>query len=233
MKPAAAPSARSRRYRTQRPLEPAFYDRDAEVVARELLGAVLECRTPHGVASGRIVETEAYLGPHDPACHAAAGLTARNRCLFGAPGTAYVYFIYGMHWCVNAVTREEGYGSAVLIRALEPVGGVTLMRSRRGVTPARELTNGPAKLCDALGIDRRFDGVRLDRGLLRILATASQVPDALVGVSARVGIRRAADWPLRFFETGNPYVSRAPVAAGRPGQRGRASGHSRTATSSR
>jgi DNA-3-methyladenine glycosylase len=232
VKPAAAPSSRTRRSRTQRPLEPAFYGRDAEVVARELLGAVLECRTPDGVASGRIVETEAYLGPHDPACHAAAGLTARNRCLFGAPGTAYVYFIYGMHWCVNAVTREQGYGSAVLIRALEPVAGETLMRSRRGVGQARELTNGPAKLCDALGIDRRFDGVRLDRGPLRILA-AAPVPDALVGVSARVGIRKAADWPLRFYEAGNPYVSRAPGAAGRPGQRGRALGHSRTATSSR
>ena len=232
MKPVAAPSSRSRRSRSQRPLEPAFYDRDAEVVARELLGAILECRTPDGVASGRIVETEAYLGPHDPACHAAAGLTARNRCLFGAPGTAYVYFIYGMHWCVNAVTREAGFGSAVLIRALEPLAGETLMQARRGVTQARELTNGPAKLCDALAIDRRFDGARLDRGPLRILAAAA-VADAGVGVSARVGIRKAADWPLRFFEVGNSYVSRAPVATGRPGPRGRALDRSRTPTSSR
>jgi DNA-3-methyladenine glycosylase len=232
VKSAAAPSVRARRSRLPRPLEPAFYVRDAEAVARELLGAVLECRTKDGVASGRIVETEAYLGPHDPACHAAAGLTARNRCLFGAPGTAYVYFIYGMHWCVNAVTREEGYGSAVLIRALEPLTGVTLMQARRGVTHARELTNGPAKLCDALGIDRRFDGARLDRGPLRILA-ATPVAEALVGVSARVGIRKAADWPLRFFEVGNPYVSRAPVAPGRPGRRRRALGRPRAATSSR
>jgi DNA-3-methyladenine glycosylase len=184
------------------------------------------------VASGRIVETEAYLGPHDPACHAAAGLTARNRCLFGAPGTAYVYFIYGMHWCMNAVTREAGYGSAVLIRALEPLAGVTLMEARRSVTQARELTNGPAKLCEALAIDRHFDGTRLDRGPLRILA-AAPVPAARVGVSARVGIRKAADWPLRFFEIGNSYVSRAPAATGRPGRRGRALGRPPKPTSSR
>jgi DNA-3-methyladenine glycosylase len=213
----AAP--RARRFRRGSPLPPAFYDRAKEIVARELLGAVLERRSPEGVAAGRIVETEAYLGPDDPACHAAAGLTKRNEALFGPPGTAYIYFIYGMHWCVNAVTRERGHGSAVLIRALEPLQGVSLMRARRGSVPEAELTNGPAKLCDALAIDRSLDGARLDRGPLRILS-GEVLPDARVGVSARIGITLAADWPLRFYETQNPYVSRARVGAP-PGRRRR------------
>lgn len=192
-------------------LPPSFYDRDADVVARELLGGVLQCRTPEGVASGRIVETEAYLGPHDPACHAAVGETNRNRSLFGPPGRAYVYFIYGMHWCVNAVTRESGFGSAVLIRALEPLDGIALMRERRGVHRAVDLTNGPAKLCEALGIDRRHDGARLDRGPLRILA-GTRPPDSAIIATPRIGITKAADWPLRFHERDNPYVSRARAA---------------------
>ena len=201
---------RARRLAARRPLPPVFYDRATEIVARELLGAVLECRTAEGVASGRIVETEAYLGPHDPACHAAAGMTTRNRCLFGPPGRAYVYFIYGMHWCVNAVTRERGHGSAVLIRALEPLGRLALMRERRGGVSDRDLANGPAKLCEALGIDGGFDGARLDRGPLRILR-GERVPDDEIAVSPRIGIRKAADWPLRYFVIGSAYVSRHRV----------------------
>jgi DNA-3-methyladenine glycosylase len=199
-----APAARAR---LAAPLRPAFYDRPTEIVARELLGAILECRLPDGVARGRIVETEAYLGPHDPACHAAAGLTARNRCLFGPPGTAYVYFIYGMHWCVNAVTREEGFGSAVLIRALEPLSGLAAMRRRRAVASASELANGPGKLCEALGIDRRFNGKALNRGALRILG-GIRLPEAQIAVSPRVGIRKAAEWPLRFYVRDSRCVSR-------------------------
>lgn len=219
MRDHAAPTE-ARRGAAGRPLAPGFYDRAADVVARELLGAVLECRSPEGLARGRIVETEAYLGPHDPACHAAAGLTDRNRALFGPPGTAYVYFIYGVHWCVNAVTREAGFGSAVLIRALEPLAGVALMQRRRGVERLTELASGPAKLCCALGIDRRFDGVRLDRGPLRILAGAP-LPASRVAVSARIGIVKAADWPLRFFEADNPHVSRMPRAPVRSGRTAR------------
>jgi DNA-3-methyladenine glycosylase len=191
----------------RRPLPPDFYDRATEVVARDLLGAVLEHRTTEGVVRGRIVETEAYLGPHDPACHAAAGLTARTRTLHGPPGTAYVYFIYGMHWCFNAVTREQGHGSAVLIRAVEPLTGLELMRRRRRVDGDVSLTSGPARLCDAFDITRDQDGVRLDRGPLRILQ-GIDVPDEDVVISPRIGIRKAADWPLRFHIRGNRFVSR-------------------------
>lgn len=189
------------------PLPPSFYDRATEAVARDLLGAVLEHRTAEGTVRGRIVETEAYLGPHDPACHAAAGLTARTRTLHGSPGTAYVYFIYGMHWCFNAVTREAGHGSAVLVRALEPLSGLELMRRRRRVERDADLTSGPARLCDALSITREQDGVRLDRGSLRILCGAD-VPDEDVMITPRIGIRKAADWPLRFFVRANRFVSR-------------------------
>jgi DNA-3-methyladenine glycosylase len=193
------------------PLPIAFYDRDPAVVSRELLGAVLSCETPEGIARGRIVETEAYLGPHDPACHAAAGLTARTRHLHGPPGHAYVYFIYGVHWCFNAVTMPEGVGSAVLVRALEPIDGIDLMRMRR--PRARrdvDLTNGPGKLCAALGIDGTMDGLPLQRPPLTI-NEAPQLPDDRVLVSARIGITKAADWPLRFFERDNPYVSKTPA----------------------
>jgi DNA-3-methyladenine glycosylase len=190
-----------------RPLPPDFYDRATEDVARDLLGAVLEHRTAEGVVRGRIVETEAYLGPHDPACHAVAGLTARTRTLHGPPGTAYVYFIYGMHWCFNAVTREQGHGSAVLVRAVEPLSGLELMRRRRGVAGDVSLTSGPARLCDAFAITRDQDGVRLDRGPLRILH-GIDVPDEDVVISPRIGIRKATDWPLRFHVRNNQFVSR-------------------------
>lgn len=210
MRRGAAPAAWARRRTTAPPLPQAFYDRDPEVVARELLGAVMLCRTPEGLAGGRIVETEAYLGPHDPACHAAAGLTARNRALFGPPGHAYVYLIYGMHWCVNAVTREEGFGSAVLIRALEPLVGIDLMRARRRMDREIDLVSGPGKLCQALGIDRRLDGVSLDSKALRIVE-GSKVATTEIAVSPRIGIVKAADWPLRFYVRGNPHVSRARI----------------------
>jgi DNA-3-methyladenine glycosylase len=208
--PGAALAARRRGSGAALPAR--FFARDTEFVARELLGCILECRSADGgVASGRIVETEAYLGEHDAACHAAAGYTARTAPLYGAPGTAYVYFVYGMHWCVNAVTRRRGLPSAVLIRALEPVRGIELMRGRRRHPRRdRDLTNGPAKVCEALGIDARYNGVSLQRGALVIRAGA-RVPDGQVLVTPRIGIRKAADWPLRFLVADNAWVSRTPA----------------------
>ncbi|HWH53263.1 MAG TPA: DNA-3-methyladenine glycosylase [Gemmatimonadaceae bacterium] len=201
---------RARRSRPA-PLPRDFYDRPTEQVARELLGAILECRTRDGVAAGRIVETEAYIGEHDLACHATAGRTARTAPLYGAPGIAYVYFIYGMYWCFNAVTRAEGAPSAVLIRAVEPVRGVELMRVRR--PRARrdfDLTNGPGKLCLALGISGEHNWHPLDEPPL-VIRPGAPVRDREVIVSPRIGITQSADWPLRWFIAGNPFVSKTPA----------------------
>lgn len=204
----AARSARRSRFGA--PLPASFYDRDTEAVSRELLGTILISETADGVTAGRIVETEAYLGEHDPACHAAAGRTARTECLYGPPGTAYVYFIYGAHWCFNAVTRAAGLPSAVLVRALEPVEGVELMRERRRhPRNDRDLTNGPGKLCAALGITGALNGVPLDAPPLMI-SRGVRVSDAEVSITPRIGITRAAEWPLRWIVTDNPYVSRMP-----------------------
>ena len=208
MPPNAAP--RARRSRFGAPLPTSFFDRPTERVARDLLGAVLACRANGIVTVGRVVEVEAYLGPDDPACHAAVGITARNRHLHGPPGTAYVYRIYGMHWCVNAVTREVGHGSAVLIRALEVVHGIEIARERRrGVVRECDLANGPGKLCQALGITGAHDGLRLDRGSLQLLH-GTLVRDDDVVVSPRIGISKATGWPLRYFVRNSASVSRPP-----------------------
>ena len=201
----AAP--RARRSRLAPPLPKSFYDRDTELVARDLLGAIIECRTPEGIAAGRIVETEAYLGEHDLACHAAVGRTARTAPLYGPPGIAYVYFIYGMHWCFNAVTRAEHEPSAVLVRAVEPVTGLELMRRRRPhARRDTDLTNGPGKLCLALGIDGRQNWNPLHRPPLLIRA-GEAVADSEVEVTPRIGITKAAEWPLRWVVRDNAYVS--------------------------
>ena len=213
MTPNAAP--RARRSRLGSPLPATFYNRDTEIVARELLGAVLEVHSPDGVTSGRIVETEAYLGEHDLACHAAAGRTARTEPLYGKPGIAYVYFIYGMYWCFNAVTRAENEPSAVLVRAVEPVEGIAIMHRRR--PRARrdiDLTNGPGKLCLALGIGREENGARLDRPPILIRA-GDPVADAEVVVTPRIGITQSADWPLRYFIKDNEFVSKTPAGFSR------------------
>ena len=189
-----------------------FYDRDTEIVSRELLGAFLECDTDEGRASGVIVETEAYIGEHDAACHAASGRTRRTEPLYGPAGNAYVYFIYGMHWCINAVTRAEGLPSAVLIRALEPLEGLELMRLRRSRARSdRDLTNGPGKLCAALGVDSRMNGLSLQRRPV-VIRAGEPVSDDDVEVTPRIGISVAAEWPLRYFVRDNPFVSRAPAS---------------------
>jgi DNA-3-methyladenine glycosylase len=204
----AAPTAR--RSRLGAPLPARFYDRATELVARDLLGTVMECTTAEGITRARIVETEAYLGPDDPACHAAAGLTARTQHLFGPPGRAYVYFIYGMYWCFNAVTRERGHGAAVLVRAVHPLAGVELMRRRRPkVRTDRDLTNGPGKLCLAMGIVGTMSGASLRDGPV-VIRAGEAVADDDVDATPRVGITQAADWPLRYLVRGDPFVSTTP-----------------------
>lgn len=184
-----------------------FYARPTEVVARELLGKVLVRRTRHGVVSGRIVETEAYLGANDRAAHAWHGLTPRTRVLFGPPGRAYVYLIYGMYECLNIVAEPEGIAGCVLIRALEPLEGLEAMRRRRpGARRVEDLANGPGKLTLALGITRRHNGADLTRGPLLVRDSLFKCSFE-TGVSSRIGITHCADWPLRFFVLGNRFVS--------------------------
>jgi DNA-3-methyladenine glycosylase len=203
-------AARNARRRTPGAVLPAsFYARDTEVVARELLGCIVESHGPRGVVSGRIVETEAYVGEHDPACHAAAGRTPRTDPLYGPPGTAYVYFCYGTHWLLNAVTRPEGLPSAVLIRALEPLEGIATMRSRRRAARRdTDLASGPGKICAALGLDGRHNRLSL-KGPQLLIRRGHQYADHEVVVGPRVGIREAVDWPLRWCVAEHPCVSRA------------------------
>ncbi|HMI49345.1 MAG TPA: DNA-3-methyladenine glycosylase [Gemmatimonadaceae bacterium] len=193
-------------------LPASFYERETEIVAREMLGTVLECETEQGTASGIIVETEAYIGEHDLACHAAVGRTARTEPLYGPPGIAYVYFIYGMYWCVNAVTRASGLPSAVLVRALEPLDGIALMHKRRPrITHSADLTNGPGKLCTALGITGSLNGKSLRRKPIMI-REGERVSDDQVEITARIGITRSADWPLRWIVRGNRFVSKGKLS---------------------
>jgi DNA-3-methyladenine glycosylase len=201
-----APTAR------RRPLDRSFYARDTEQVARDLLGMILVSTVDNMRVEGRIVETEAYVGPHDPASHAAEriGRTRRNTTMFGAPGTAYVYRIYGVHWCLNAVTMEEEYPAAVLIRALEPLRGLPTMRRRRwqgGTASDRLIASGPGKLAAALGITGDLDGHDLRKPPLYILP-GDPVGDRDVMVGPRIGITRAADWDLRYCIRNSPWVSR-------------------------
>ena len=185
----------------------AFFARPVEVVARELLGARLVSTVGRVLTAGVIVETEAYCGREDPASHAATrvGRTARNAAMFGPSGRAYVYRSYGMHWCVNVVTGWEGDPQAVLLRALDPLAGEEEMVRRRGRVEA--LASGPGRLCRALGITGVLYGHDLRQPPLEV-RVGWTVPDSQVVVSGRIGVRAAADRPLRFFVHGSPGVSR-------------------------
>ncbi len=185
-------------------LDRKFYARPATEVARDCLGKILV----HGTAAGRIVEVEAYLGVEDRAAHAWRGVTNRTRVIFGPPGHAYVYFIYGMYECLNFVAEPEGNAGCVLIRALEPLAGLPLMRRRRPTAKGIEdLANGPGKLTLAMGITRGLNGADLVRGSLQVRRLRRE--DAFdVQVTPRIGIRHCADWPLRFLIDGNRFVSR-------------------------
>jgi DNA-3-methyladenine glycosylase len=198
-----------------RPLRRGFYDRDVVTVARELLGTCLLRMTEAGLVAGRIVEAEAYLAADDPANHASRGQSRRNASMFGQPGHAYVYAIHS-RWCLNAVTEPEGVPSAVLIRAVEPLAGLEIMRKRRAVrtTEGRriadvDLARGPARLCEALAIDRTLDGWDLTRGEeLWIARGDAPLEAAQIATSRRVGVTSAREVPLRFYVTDSPFVSR-------------------------
>ena len=196
-----------------RKLPRTFYLHDTVTVARALLGCVLWRRLEHGeVLAARIVETEAYLGANDMASHARRGLrSARNESMYAEGGHAYVYFTYGMHWCMNVVTQEEGLAEAVLLRGAEPIKGIESMRTRR--PKARrdfDLMNGPGKICQALDIDKRLDGESLSGTALWLTPRDITVHDEDIAVSTRIGVENsgeAARWPLRFFLRGNRHVS--------------------------
>jgi DNA-3-methyladenine glycosylase len=177
-----------------------FYARSVHHVARDLIGCVVR----HGETGGRIVETESY-HMDEPACHAYVGLTERTRTLFGPPGHAYVYFSYGIHSLLNAVTEPEGTGAAVLIRALEPVEGIDVMRGRRGLERPTELCSGPAKLTQALDIGLSLNGSSLIDGPIEVLERES-APRIVTG--ERIGITKAAGLPWRFCDAGSRHVSR-------------------------
>ena len=204
--------------RRGRPLPRAFYDRDTLAVARDLLGTLLVCRSADGVAAGVIVETEAYIGETDPACHAASGLTPRNAPLYGDPGLAYVYFTYGMHCLFNAVAERRGFPAAVLVRALEPVDGEALMRRRRGrpSLPTHELCRGPGNLARALGItlaDNRTDLTRAPARGAGLWIEDRGIEIAEVAWSPRIGIRVGLDRVWRCFVKGSGAVSGRKSAA--------------------
>jgi DNA-3-methyladenine glycosylase len=195
-----------------RPLPRKMYLASAEIVAPRLLGHWLIRRLPEGFCGGPVVEVEAYL-ENDPACHAAPGLTARNRTMFGPPGHGYVYLIYGCHFCVNAVCKPEGEAEAVLIRAIEPLFGRHHFRANRTGSPLRHLTNGPAKLCKAMAIDRHMDGVDLCQPDSLLMIAENPAADRFrqqhgpLITGKRIGITRAAGLPLRFYLEGSSFVS--------------------------
>ncbi|HEX2089808.1 MAG TPA: DNA-3-methyladenine glycosylase [Actinomycetota bacterium] len=197
-----------------RPLPRSFYSRPATVVARDLLGRLLVRLLPEGTLVGRIVEAEAYQ-EDDPASHSFRGLTPRTEVMFGPPGHLYVYFTYGMHFCMNVVAGRNGEGSAVLLRAVEPLEGIELMRKHRAIGDDRLLCSGPGRLTQAFRIGRGQNGIDLVSGEEMFVAAGLPVVRSLVGEGPRVGIRSAMDRPWRLFEKGNPFVSRARVAGGR------------------
>ena len=203
--------------RDARLLRRAFFNRDPRMVARELLGKLIVRRNGRKQLAGRIVEVEAYLGAGDLAAHAAAGHTDRNAVLFGPPGHAYVYFIYGVHYCLNISCLPEGDAGCVLIRALEPISGIADMANARGranldltsLRELRKLASGPGKLCEALGITRPRDN---DKDMLSLKSDLQVMSDGFrveeVAVTPRIGITKSAEMPLRYIMSNSPFVSR-------------------------
>ncbi len=194
-------------------LSPSFFSRRTRSVARQLLGCRLVRQLNGTRLSGIIVESEAYIGEEDLACHAKAGNTARTRVMYGPPGFSYVYFTYGMHWMLNVVTEEEGFPAAVLLRAIEPQEGVDVMRALRGGKPVALLTNGPARLTQAMGIERAENGKDLCRPDSSIwIEPGRRLSPRQIATSSRIGLGQTPEpWlskPWRYFVKGNSFVSR-------------------------
>ena len=179
-----------------------FYSRKTDVVAKDLLGCILVHNLNGRRLSGRIVETEAYFGKNDPGSHASRGMTPRNKIMFGKPGFSYVYFVYGNHHCLNFTTEPEGTAGAVLIRALEPIDGIDEMKRRRG--KENNLTNGPGKLTQALGITKEHNGMDLTGKDLYVIK--GDLPKEIV-TTTRIGLSSGKELPLRFYIRGNKFVS--------------------------
>ncbi len=181
-----------------------FYLRPTLRVASDLLGTTIVYHHPKGVLAARIVETEAYIGEDDPACHAAVGRTTRNDVMYGPGGFGYIYFIYGMHNCFNVVTERKGFPAAVLIRAVEPVSGGDIMKANSPAN-SRMLTNGPGKFCRAFGLTRRQNGLDLTGPALYIVERDDYSPDVVI--TRRIGIRKGAEKPWRFYDRNSWFVS--------------------------
>ncbi len=188
------------------PLPVRFFLRSAEVVARDLIGCLIVSRVNGEMTVGRIVETEAYLGVDDPASHAWNGRrNERNASIYGPPGIWYVYRSYGIHWCANLICLKKGVAAAVLLRAVQPLEGLEVMRERRGGLADRLLAAGPGRLTMALGMTRALDGLAMRGSDVTVHAGDGTVADVIA--TARVGITRAVEWPLRFVEQGSPWAS--------------------------
>lgn len=190
------------------PLPRTFYEQPTLTVAQTLLGKYLCRKWRNSILVGKIVETEAYIGEDDPACHAARGKTNRNAVMYGPPGFAYIYFIYGMYYCLNVVTGGEGSPEAILIRALEPLEGAAQMITFRKTNTIQNLTNGPGKLCQAFHLDRSQNGIDLC-GTELFITNGEIIQSANILNSKRVGIKVGVDHQWRFFIKDNSFVSRA------------------------
>jgi DNA-3-methyladenine glycosylase len=190
----------------KRKLKRKFYNRPTLKVAKELLGKYLVIQKDGNLVSGKIVETEAYIGFKDPASHAYRGMTPRNQVMFGEPGYAYVYLTYGMHHCLNLVTEKKGYPAAVLIRALEPDEGIEIMKRRRGRQKPKDITSGPGKLCQALDVDRKLNGADLCAGIICVEDRGEVV--RRIATSSRIGVEEEKAKKWRFYLKNNECVSR-------------------------
>ena len=193
--------------RSAKKLPRSFYNRPTREVARDLLGKYIVYDSPEGKLAGRIVEVEAYIGWDDPACHAARGETGRNAVMFGPPGFSYIYFIYGMYFCLNFVTEKKGFGAAVLLRACEPTEGLdTMYKNSPRIKSDLQLLNGPGKFCRSFGLSREQNGLDLTGSVLYIEDRAEKAPR--IGRSQRVGIREGQDKLWRFFDNESKAVTK-------------------------